>query len=248
MAQYVEVNGHVVEFPDGMKPAEIETAIKANIMSLKPAKPASVSMGEEVNAIPRQIGLTARYGAEGLANLAQIGTEPIRAIMDKVLGTKTAPLGEAVSHGLDAIGLPSPQGANERVIADASRLVAGAGLSAGAAKAASVLPGMVGNVMSSLAANPVQQLTAAAGAGLAGGASREANGSPLMQFGASLLGGVAGGLAPGVAGSAANSIKEMIPGIKTSPQQINIQIEALLRSQGIEFRDLAPNVQNSLRT
>lgn len=38
MAQYVEVNGQVIEFPDGMAAGDIESAIKANMMSIKPAK------------------------------------------------------------------------------------------------------------------------------------------------------------------------------------------------------------------
>lgn len=38
MPQYVEVNGQVIEFPDGMPAGEIESAIKANIMSIKPAQ------------------------------------------------------------------------------------------------------------------------------------------------------------------------------------------------------------------
>lgn len=38
MAQYVEVNGQVIEFPDGMASGDIESAIKSNFMSIKPAK------------------------------------------------------------------------------------------------------------------------------------------------------------------------------------------------------------------
>lgn len=37
MAQYVEVNGQVIEFPDGMPAGEIESAIKANFMSIPKA-------------------------------------------------------------------------------------------------------------------------------------------------------------------------------------------------------------------
>jgi hypothetical protein len=39
MAQYVEVKGQVVEFPDGMAPADIEAAIKRNMMTIPPDKP-----------------------------------------------------------------------------------------------------------------------------------------------------------------------------------------------------------------
>lgn len=44
MAQYVEVNGQTIEFPDGMSAADMEGAIKANFMSIKPAeKPRQMS-------------------------------------------------------------------------------------------------------------------------------------------------------------------------------------------------------------
>ena len=131
MAQYVEVAGNVVEFPDGMTPDAIASAIKANPQMSQPA--AAVGAGQAVNGIPRQVGLAARYGIEGLANMAQIGTEPLRYLTDRLTGQtgKTKPLGALVTEGLDAIGLPSPQGANERVIGDATRLVAGAGVIVG---------------------------------------------------------------------------------------------------------------------
>lgn len=38
MAQYVEVKGQIIEFPDGMPPAEIEAAITRNMMSIAPQK------------------------------------------------------------------------------------------------------------------------------------------------------------------------------------------------------------------
>jgi hypothetical protein len=38
MAQYVDVKGQVVEFPDGMAPADIEAAIKRNMMSIPPER------------------------------------------------------------------------------------------------------------------------------------------------------------------------------------------------------------------
>jgi hypothetical protein len=70
--------------------------------------PAAVQAGKSINSIPRQIGLTARYGVEGLANMAQIGTEPLRYLTDRLTGQtgKTLPLGELASRGLDALGLP----------------------------------------------------------------------------------------------------------------------------------------------
>lgn len=40
MAQLVEVNGNTIEFPDGMTAGDIEKAIKANYLSIRPVQPA----------------------------------------------------------------------------------------------------------------------------------------------------------------------------------------------------------------
>lgn len=272
MPQYVEVQGNVVEFPDGMAAADIEAAIKANAMSIKPA--AALSAGKELNSIPRQLGLTARYGLEGLANTAQLLTEPIRNAVaglarstqsDSPLAMKKEapqfmPLGQATTNLLDAAGLPSPQGANERVIADATRLVAGAG-GLGAAAGAPVkigqavltsgaerLPGMAGEAARLLSSNMKQQLASAAGAGLAGGASREAGGGPLMEAGASLLGGVAAGAGVNAIDSLSRTGRALLNRATMGPQQMDAQISAVLNRAGVDYSQLPAGVRNSLRT
>jgi hypothetical protein len=216
--------------------------------------PAAVSAGKEINSIPRQLGLTARYGMEGLANTAQIVTEPIRAVTDRLFGQtgKTKPLGALATQAADAIGLPKPEGANERVIGDATRLVAGGGGMMGAARAASALPGAVGAAGSFLAANPAQQIGSAAGAGLAGGSSREAGGSPMMQAGAALMGGVGGGMGVqavnDVARRGAQTVRNLIPGQQQLVQQrIDQRINIVLQNQGIDPATITPAMRSAMR-
>src|SRR5687768_11941135 len=43
--------------------------------------PAAVKAGRGLMEIPRQVGLTARYGLEGLGQMAEIATEPVRQII-----------------------------------------------------------------------------------------------------------------------------------------------------------------------
>jgi hypothetical protein len=66
--------------------ALLEEATKRGLV-----KPAVVSFGESLRQIPRQVGLTARYGAEGLADVAGIVTEPIRAVVNPILGAAGLP-------------------------------------------------------------------------------------------------------------------------------------------------------------
>lgn len=259
-----------VQGPDGATQEQAFSMLQSQISagSAPATKEPSAAFygGRTLNDVPRQVGLTTRYGLEGLANAFQIGTEPIRnALVGLGNASRSAqqesggmlaptpqtpqamkPLGAAASQFADAIGLPSPQNANERVIGDATRLVAGAGGMGGVAQVGARLPGVVGNVMTGLAANPMQQLSSAAGAGLAGGASREAGGSPLVQGGLSFLGGIAGGFAPGGFQSLVDAGRRVLAP-KLTPQQIDVQLTSVLERAGADYSQLPMNVRNSLR-
>jgi len=214
-------------------------------------QPAAVKAGGMINEIPRQIGLTARYGLEGAANTAQIVSEPIRQLVTDPLaraftgGTAQPgkPLGQVATGIADWMRLPSPKNANERSVADGARLMAGAGGFMGAASGVSQMAGAAGAKMAApLLANPAAQLTAAGGGGLASGASREAGGSNLEQFGAAALGTVAGGLAPG----AVNSVINKIAQLRTSPMALEGKITLALREVGVDWQSVPANVRQQL--
>ena len=240
--------------------------------------PVAVKAGSALNDIPRQLGLTARYGLEGLANSLQIVTEPIRYLQDKltpdrevnlsdvVAGKarppKSLPLGAVASNFADYIGLPQPQGANERVIGDATRLVAGAGGMAGAAsklggaasdllqfggkEIAPFVQGAAQKVWQALAPNPTQQLTSAAGAGLAGGASRESGGNDWMQAGAALVGGVLGGKATDIVSSGGDLLKRLT-NMRMTPQEYDVKISNVLKQSGVDYSQIPERARQSLR-
>ena len=96
--------------------------------------PAAVQAGTALRDVPRQVGLTARYALEGPAQALSIFTEPIRQyITDPLVRLATGKTGSSQSinqmatGAADAIGLPAPQTANERVVGDIARTMAGAG-------------------------------------------------------------------------------------------------------------------------
>ena len=88
-----------------------------------------------VQELGRQVGLTARYGLEGLGQAAEVFTEPVAGLM-RGAGVPVKSTGQQVSGLADAMGLPQPENATERVVGDMSRFVAGAGGMAGAARGA----------------------------------------------------------------------------------------------------------------
>lgn len=219
-------------------------------------EPAAVQAGNSLREIPRQVGLAVRQGAEGLADTAGIVTEPVRTILN--VGARAAGLPtidqstrEAVTAVADTVGLPKEQGANERVLGDATRMVAGAGGLTKAAQIGSklVLEPVSRKVIASLAANPGQQAVSAAGAGGAGSSVKEAGGGPLEQFGAALVGGLSG------AGLTAGAVKayEAISGAvksfltpKNTMQEINVTLNQILQQNGIEASQIPLKVRGEL--
>jgi hypothetical protein len=244
---------------------DIMAPTKATVVA--DSAPAVVKAGAKGNdlvaSIPRQFGLTARYGMEGLANTAQLVTEPIRYLQDLVTperdqnlsnlvaGTrrppKSMPLGVLASQFADKLGLPKPEGSTERVVGDAARLMAGAGGMGGAARTAQALPGALGQAGAFMSANMPSQLASAAGAGLAGGASREAGGSPLQQGVLSLLGGVAGGMAPGAANLGTDLAKRAVKG-GMNPADLDREISVILNRADVDYSQLPAGARKSLRS
>jgi hypothetical protein len=250
--------------PDGMSKADLVAKLKSNGYDTSGLEPASVTAGKSINSIPRQLGLTARYGLEGLAGGAEMLSEPFRYVTDRLTGStgKTKPAGALAADFADWVGLPKPEGADERTIATASKFLAGSAVPLGMAnkvgdvasdvlqfagkQAAPVVQGTTQKVAQFLAANPTQQLSAATGAGLAGGASKEAGGSDLQQGLAAFGGGVAGGLVPSVGKSGANLAKTLFnKGLTT--QEFDVKIGNILRQSGVNYDDVPERARQALR-
>ena len=242
--------------PDGTTKADLVAKLQGNGMAVpsewlqaapaaQPVKDAGQSINRGISDIPRQIGLTARYALEGPAQAAQIFTEPVAGLM-RAAGIKTKPLGEIASGFADTVGLPKPETSQERVVGDATRLLAGTGGMLGASRAVAQLPGMLGTVGTGMAANPTAQLTGAVGAGTMGGLSREGGGNEMQQAGAALIGGVAGGMVPGAANAAVNAGKRLFN--QLTPQQMDVQISNVLQRAGMDYSQVPERARQSLRT
>jgi hypothetical protein len=149
--------------------------------------------------LERQLGLTARYGAQGLAGIGGIVYDPIAAVQNYLFGTETQPLREQVKRALTDLGVPEPETATERVIGAISEGAVGAGGQAGLARGAErVLTAGAQRVAGQLAAQPGAQAAAGGTGGGAAQAVAEAGGGPGAQLAAGLAGGVAGGRAAGI--------------------------------------------------
>jgi len=205
--------------------------------------------GEKVNAglnaIPRQVGLAARYGVEGLADVAGIAANPLAATFNAALGTDFPRTRDATASVLDRIGLPTPETATERIVGDASRILAsGGGMVKGAQMAGKAAP-----AVAQLAARPGLQASSAIGSGLAGGYTRETGGDPASQFVMSVLGGVAAPGAVAGANAGANRVRALVDSLRdVKPPQVNIQITNAIEQAGYNPKSIPKSVMNLLES
>lgn len=227
------------------------------------AAPASTpfvtQVGQMLNDVPRQLGLTARDALEGGGQAAQIISEPIRYATDRLLGTtgKTAPAGVLAERAADWMGLPKPANATERVVNEGAKLGFGA-IGGGAAArladtatsvAAPVVQPLIGRIGAALSANPVAAVSSAAGSGAAGQASKEAGGTPGEQIASAVLGGVAAPYAAGAVQRTGGAVSSLLESLKPKPSTSTIETaftQAVDRA-GINLGAMAPAARLQLR-
>ncbi|WEM00103.1 MULTISPECIES: hypothetical protein [Delftia] len=268
--------------PDGTTKADLVTKLQKNGMAVpaewlqqsapaapaQPVQEAGQAVNRGISGIPRQIGLTGRYGLEGAANALQVFTEPVAGLM-RAAGIKTAPLGEVATSFADAVGLPKPEGALERVVGDASRLLAGAATGGGALSATGGLLGKAGATIAPNAAGytgwardamtaakpalaeagrlTMPAATSAIGAGGLSGLSREGGGDELQQASAGLVGGLIGGSIPSVTRGAAALGRKFMP-VSMTPQQLDAQISVIFERAGGDYSTVPEKARQALRT
>ena len=232
-----------------------------------PAKPFGQQLNDAIADVPRQLGLTARYGLEGVGDTLDFIASPIRAGLNAVLPSRKPTITDLVSTQdararpaiegrsgealANLLGLPKPQTAQERIVGDAARLVAGGALPLGAGAAlAKNGTGVAQGVGRMLAANPAQQLASAGAAGAAGGYTRETGGNDGAQLLASLAAGVAAPAAMAGGQRLASAAARRLTPAATTPQQaanIEITINNALQDSGLKLGDLPAQVAQGIR-
>lgn len=178
-------DGTVLEFPEGTSNEVIQATVQ-KMMGIQTAP--QRSMGQEVG---RQLGLTARYGLEGVGGVLDVLSSPFRAGLNAVL-PESMQIRRGSGESLSAVAnLPQPETSTERIVGDISRTMAGAGGAAGVARG-----------VSQVAASPVTRavaerlgstvgVTSSAGAGAGQGLARESGLGETGQLVSGLVGGIA---------------------------------------------------------
>lgn len=244
---------YTVQGPDGASQEEAFQMLQRQLgnaspasSAAKPPKPFGQQLNDAIADLPRQAGLAARYGLEGLGTTfdAIVGN-PLRTLASPIFGNKpTADVGAALAN---LVSLPAPRNAQERIVGDAARMLAGGAVPIVAGARLAQAPGVAGAVGSTLAANPGAQLASAAAAGGAGGYTRETGGNAGAQMVASLGAGLAAPLAIGGVQRAAQVVRNAGSRGAPSAQQIEITINNALQDSGLTLGQLPQDVARSLR-
>jgi hypothetical protein len=237
---------YTVNGPDGATEQQAFQMLQAQLAPPKPAtKPFGQQLNDLVSDLPRQVGLTGRYALEGVGDALDFVATPIRAGLNAV-GIPSQPgTGRALAN---TIGLPEPRNAQERMVGDATRMLAGAAVPIGVAgRVAQGAGGATKAVAQQLASNPLQQLASAGAAGAAGGYTRETGGNAGSQLLASLAAGVAVPAAMGAGQRIGAAARQMVNRPAPTPAQIDIQITRALGGSGLDLTQIGPEVHAAVR-
>lgn len=248
MAQYIEVNGETVEFPDNMSDAQIASVLKrqkASTTSPATTTAEKPSLGSEAL---RQLGLTARAGITGVAAIPAMMAEPVAAALGM------PPQAEALQGFLTKIGLPEPQGTLERAVQTGAGAMAGTGAQAAAAKGIPLLEGFTKDL--------TKQVVASGAGGAASQAATEgvtgATQDPYAGLAAGLLSGALAGTISGKTVDTGKMLKGWMTGtskptltmdeIQTRAQQAyrTMEDQNVYVNKGSLTNKLFTNIENRL--
>lgn len=198
-----------------------------------------------------EAGKAARYTVEGVMSIPNIFAEPLAYLMNvgaRALGAGEFPSqNQAVSDALTSAGLPQPEGALERGVADVSRALAATGGGVGIAERVARTGGEVASTVGrKLAEMPGTQAAAAtAGSGAASFAD-EVGAGPGVQAGVGLGASV---LAPTTGAAAWRAVRggqAVAEGFSAQGQQ-NI-VSRALQGRASDPRQAATNIRNAGET
>lgn len=198
MARAEDYAAWIVANKDKQGTPEFETVAKAyQLARSQGAQPAQRQEAPEPS-VGRSLGLTARYGIEGVTAGAGTFTDPVIMAIGGAVRAATgsdydpATLASIGRNVADALGLPQPETSTERVVGALARGVAGGASSAAtASQVANVARGTTQAVAKQMAAQPAMQAASGGAAGAAGQVVAENDGGTGAQLAASLAAGAA---------------------------------------------------------
>lgn len=211
---------------DARRLAQAYQQAKASQADFSDVRGGVKSTEKDYNPTTHGIKLGARSTMEGVAGVVDLLTSPLRAGAEFITGDRPGTMTELAGRGADALGLPRPNSATERVQADIGRGLSGGAATMGAGGAMAALPGIAGRIGAQLSAQPaLQSVSNAIGSGAAGTVRENGGGT-----GAQIAAGLAGGLAPSAAlGGAQATLRGVMRGGEAGRQALQQNVDDFAR-------------------
>ena len=198
--------------------AELARAAEEEMSGLR--SPALYEKDPFLYELRNNLGVAARGVAQGLASPVTMFADPITRLINLALPPEAQqlPPSEGLSLILTKLGVPEAQTKAQEILQATAAGAGAAGAGVGVGSALSGMPGLVGGVGKTLAAQPAAQIAGGAASEGASKTAEELGAGPLVQLGA--------GIAAGAVGSRLASVE---PALKTAASALDEDIGNTIR-------------------
>jgi hypothetical protein len=126
MATYREIDPSMLGMPDGQQNNQGNLGYRdIDPTMLGQAMPQQAPAKQRKDSVARQVGLTARYGMEGLGQVADIVGTPLNMLINRATGSRLGTPSQSMSNIATMLGLPQPETNLEKGVGNVARAVAG---------------------------------------------------------------------------------------------------------------------------
>jgi len=196
--------------------------------------------------LPRAAGLMARNVVQGVADTANILTEPLRYGMNKIGLDVPMSVSGAADYYMDKAGLPEPYTDSEKISGKAQQFLSGGGGFVGTGGLLSKAPQEISKYLGkSLTTSPMLQGVSAMSSGAAGEQSKLQGGGATSQVVSSLL----AGIAPAGVASMAKTASNVLP-MKAKSLLNNVTdelVDKVIQRTGVQTQGITPNAMGAIK-
>jgi hypothetical protein len=126
MATYREIDPSMLGLPDGQQNNQGNLGYReVDPTLLGQPTPRQAPAKQNKDSVARQVGLTARYGMEGLGQVADIVGTPLNMLINRATGSRLGTPSQSMSNFATMLGLPQPETELEKSVGNVTRAVAG---------------------------------------------------------------------------------------------------------------------------
>lgn len=196
-------------------------------------------LNRELQNIPRQVGLAARYLVEGPTEIAGTFIDPLTDAYNRKFGTNVPTTGQ-VSEQITS-PLPKPETGTEKIVGQASKMITSVAPVIRGAQVAAKAGSVGGKILAEL---PGSQLAGAAAGGAAGEYAAQKGGNDLTQAGAAMAGAIGGATTVSALGKVINSAMRAVKGVGSRTAEAILS--DAVKKTGFKMAEIPQEIRQSI--